>query len=49
MPVRVTLGDGGYEWIYPTEDWQAIDNALASTADFAVDPNFYVEAERAGR
>jgi Peptidase family M1 domain len=49
MPVRVTLGDGGYEWIHPTEDWQTIETALASAADFAVDPNFYVEAERAGR
>jgi aminopeptidase N len=48
MPVRVTLTDSGFTMIHPTEAPQKIRLQLRNPASFAVDPNFYVIAHRAG-
>ncbi|HEU4642090.1 MAG TPA: M1 family metallopeptidase [Gemmatimonadaceae bacterium] len=42
MPVRVSLADGRYDVIRPTESWQTATLHLANPADFHVDENFYV-------
>ncbi len=45
MPVRVTLANGVYSWIHPTESWGTADLKLLSPADFKVDDNFYVRSK----
>jgi len=47
MPVRVTVEPDAYEWIHPTERWQTRRVTLASSREFHVDRNFYVEAREA--
>ncbi|WP_443936608.1 M1 family metallopeptidase [Pedobacter sp. MW01-1-1] len=44
MPVRVTLKDGEYAWIKPSNDWQKmkVDKNLTQQ-NFKVDPLFYVK------
>jgi aminopeptidase N len=42
MPLAVTLGDGGYATIRPTEAWQTATLTLGDPSAFAVDPNYYV-------
>lgn len=44
MPVRVTLGGEGFEWIHPTEAWQSVPTRMTDPAGFKVDPDFYVTA-----
>lgn len=44
MPVRIRGADGSWLWIQPTPRWRLMPSDLASPEDFAVDPNFYVEA-----
>ena len=48
MPVRVTLREGGFETIRPTERWQTAQTGLTNAAHFRVDENFYVEARNVG-
>ena len=48
MPVRVTLSDNTFTLIHPTETSQKARLQLRDPATFAVDPNFYVVAHRAG-
>jgi aminopeptidase N len=47
MPVKVTLGGAGFEFIRPTEAWQTVPIHLADPAGFRVDPDFYVTARQA--
>ena len=42
MPVDVTLADGTFSRLTPTQDWQAAATSLSSPDAFAVDPDFYV-------
>jgi len=42
MPVAVTLTDGVYTDIHPTEAWQTTALHLADRAAFKVDPDYYV-------
>ena len=42
MPVRVTVADGEFRAIRPTERWQTAPLRLSSPAAFRVDENFYV-------
>ena len=44
LPIRVTLTEGGYSLIHPTETWQSVGLSLRNPEEFGVDPNFYVEA-----
>jgi aminopeptidase N len=44
MPVKVKITQGGWTMLHPTEQWQTARTALRTPADFAVDPNFYVES-----
>jgi len=44
MQVGVTLSSAGFTVIRPTERWQEIGIQLPEGAEFAVDPDYYVEA-----
>lgn len=44
MPVDVTLSEGKYTRLHPTEAWQRAELSLRRPADFKVDRDFYVEA-----
>ncbi len=52
MPVKIRFGGGRSAFIRPSEDWQPLAltgaHALAQPGDFAVDDNFYVNAENVG-
>ena len=48
MPVRVTLADGAFETIRPTEAWKTAQLRLSSPGAFRVDENFYVTARNVG-
>jgi aminopeptidase N len=48
MPVRADLGGGSPTWLRPGETWQKVETSLGSSADFAVDPSFYVETRMVG-
>jgi len=45
MPVKVTLKDGAYSFIHPTEKWQTTEISLSNPDDFKVNTNFYVKTE----
>ncbi|WP_316801897.1 M1 family metallopeptidase [Pedobacter nototheniae] len=46
MPVRVTLKDGTYSLIKPTNDWKTIKVDAAITAStFKTDPQFYIKSK----
>lgn len=42
MPVRVSVGGRPYQWIRPTERWQALRTKLPAGGELLVDPDFYV-------
>ena len=42
MPVKVTLSDGQFSLIHPSEAWQTTGVQLSNPASFKVDPNYYV-------
>jgi len=46
MPLKVKTSAAGFTLIHPTESWQTATVALADSAEFAVDRNFYVDARR---
>jgi hypothetical protein len=46
MPVKVKITQGGWTLLHPTTEWQTARMAI-TPADFAVDPNFYVETRNA--
>jgi aminopeptidase N len=48
MPVKVTLADGRYGVIRPTESWQTTAVHLTQPTDFKVDVNYYVESKDVG-
>ena len=44
MPVKVNLGKGKFEFIYPnTKEWKSIK--IKSKSDFKIDENFYVNVK----
>jgi aminopeptidase N len=46
MPLKVTLTDGGYSFIYPSSDrWKRSDLALKNTESFTIDKDFYVKTD----
>ncbi|MVT11219.1 M1 family metallopeptidase [Chitinophaga tropicalis] len=45
MPVKVTLGDDGYRFIYPGKQWQSTNFTLSDKKKFKVDPNFYINVK----
>jgi aminopeptidase N len=47
MPVGVTLSEGEFTVIQPTESWQSAPVELADPEGFLVDPNYYVIAREA--
>jgi len=48
MPVKVTLKDGVYTLIKPTNDWKTIKvDATVNTDNFKNDPLFYIETRKA--
>jgi aminopeptidase N len=49
MQVEVTLDEGGYTVIHPTEEWQTAILALPDPSLFSVDPDYYVDSREAGR
>ena len=49
MQVGVTLEEGGYTVIHPTQEWQTAALDLADPSRFSVDPNYYVTAREATR
>jgi aminopeptidase N len=42
MPVKVTLSDDGYRFIYPGKTWQTTTFTMTDKKQFKVDPNFYI-------
>lgn len=48
MPVAVTLSDGGFSLIFPSEKWTSVALRLSDPSSFRVDPNFYVESREVG-
>lgn len=46
MPVKVTLNDMGYTFIYPSRKWQSTQFTLADRKEFKVDPNFYINTKQ---
>jgi len=46
MPVEVTLSDGGYTKIRPTESWQTATLSLSDPSSFRVHPDYYVDVRR---
>jgi hypothetical protein len=42
MPVEVTLSEGAFTRIHPTESWQTAPVDLVDPADFQIDPDWYV-------
>lgn len=46
MPVEVTLSDGGYTKIRPTESWQTATLSLRDPSSFSVHPDYYVDVRR---
>lgn len=42
LPVKVTLADGKYSFIYPTTTWQTSAIQLTDPKKFAADKNFYI-------
>ncbi|UCJ10241.1 M1 family metallopeptidase [Chitinophaga pendula] len=46
MPLKVTLGDRGYTFIYPTTTWKSANITLTDPASFKVDPNFYIQTQK---
>ena len=49
MPVAVTLADGAFSVIHPTEAWQRTTLRLKDSSSFAVDPDYYVVPRDVGR
>lgn len=45
MPVKVTLSDDGYRFIYPGKNWQSTNFTLSDIKKFKVDPNFYINVK----
>jgi aminopeptidase N len=48
MPIKVTLGDSGYAFVYPTERWKTVRLRLTTPAGFRLDPNFLAVAHKYG-
>lgn len=46
MPVKVTLSDDGYRFIYPGKTWGSTVFTLSDTTKFKVDPNFYINVKK---
>ncbi|MBP1653013.1 MAG: Peptidase rane alanine aminopeptidase, partial [Bacteroidetes bacterium] len=46
MPVKVTLNDRGYQFIYPGKHWQSTQFTMSNKKDFKVDPNFYIHVKQ---
>lgn len=42
MPVKVTLNDNGYQFIYPGKTWQSTTFTMSDKKQFKVDPNFFI-------
>ncbi|SFE53242.1 Peptidase family M1 [Chitinophaga sp. CF118] len=42
MPVKVTLNDNGYQFIYPGKKWQSTTFTMSDKKEFKVDPNFFI-------
>lgn len=45
LPVKVTLADGKYAFIYPATAWKTTAIQLTDPAKFAVDKNFYIKTK----
>lgn len=46
MPLKVTLTDGSYTFIYPSSDrWKRSNLALKNIGDFKIDKDFYVNVD----
>ncbi|MDZ7658246.1 M1 family metallopeptidase [Fodinibius sp.] len=46
MPLKVTLTDGSYTFIYPSSDrWKRSNLSLENTNDFKIDKDFYVNTD----
>ncbi|MBY0245238.1 MAG: M1 family metallopeptidase [Sphingobacteriaceae bacterium] len=47
MPIKVSIKEGEYSFIYPSNDWKKTDLSPNITAEnFKIDPNFYVQTKR---
>lgn len=45
MPVKVTLSDDGWRFIYPGTTWQSTSLTISDLKQFKVDPNFYIQVK----
>ncbi|WP_119080783.1 M1 family metallopeptidase [Chitinophaga alhagiae] len=45
MPLRVTVANGRFGFIYPTAEWKTTRLKLSTADQFRVDPNFYVKVK----
>ncbi|UYQ95111.1 M1 family metallopeptidase [Chitinophaga horti] len=46
MPIKVTLSDGQYSFIYPLQSWKTTKLQLSDPSKFAIDPNFYIKVKK---
>ncbi|HEX3928763.1 MAG TPA: M1 family metallopeptidase [Gemmatimonadales bacterium] len=48
MPIKVTLSDGKYTFVEPTEAWKTTTQHLTDPASFKIDPNFLAVQHKVG-
>ncbi|WP_295123758.1 M1 family metallopeptidase [uncultured Chitinophaga sp.] len=46
MPLKVTLSEGRYSFIYPTQQWKTLKLGFKDAAKFEVDKNFYINIKK---
>jgi aminopeptidase N len=46
MPVKVTLSDLGFKFIYPTTKWSGASHTLTDPSKFEVDKSFYIQTKQ---
>lgn len=46
MPVKVTLGERGFQFIFPTTKWSGANLTLTDPSKFEIDKRFYIETRQ---
>lgn len=46
MPVKVTLSERGFQFIYPTTKWSGANLTLTDPSKFEIDKRFYIETKQ---
>lgn len=48
MPLKVAIDGKNYQFIFPTTQWQKLENCTIKPEDFRVDKNFYIAFDKEG-